>query len=443
MSTESVCGLPRELWWLIFKQMTPVDLTSFSKGDTTFLSLVICFRKEMFTVERALGKFLLYEEMGDYQDLQADTGLLVTGSGVLGFFNHDDMLSDFDTFCNVDQSVCVGTWYLSHGFTFEPSRDQLPCFANEFVRTRELRRNQDHFFAIPFDEDIRDTVYDNVVQIWTFKRGRAEVRLVATDGIPLQGILSVHSTCLMNILTHRAAYCCFPKLTLEEQTTMLIDLCTPFTESQMKTVKDLELRGLSVLYSPSGSVYRGKRSPVNDYVEANTWSLAYTRKLNTCDYFPIGLPTTWAEYITSPEFAPLVGAQLVVLRGQIESGLISSDSAVLLVQELARKKRRKFTLESSYMQLSSIVSVAASAGFNISAAVAQDLFKYIELLNNRFPNLSMSHPVIKTRSHRDTVMRVTFTLQSPAKRVDWNTLKQMASRFAFDNIVLHLHRKFR
>ncbi|KAH7871977.1 uncharacterized protein C8R40DRAFT_515470 [Lentinula edodes] len=349
-NAESMYSMPCELWWLIFKLMSPVDLASFSRCSTMFRELGTCFKEEMYTVQRALGKFLLDVEMGDYQDLQADTGLLVAGSGVLGFFNHDDDLRDYDTFCELSQCGTVGNWYIDRGFEFQPSAVQMSVFANEFTHTLDVQRSQNRVVAIAIDEDVRDCVYDNVVAEWTFKRGCGIVRLLATDGIPLKGLLSVHSTCCMNVLSHRAAYCCFPKLTLEQQATVLIDLCAPFTEPQMKTVKMHQMQGFSVQFKPSGRVvcnaksaltflysrylgdkhcykiplkYLGKRTPMDDYIEANTWSLAYTRKLNTCDYYPIDVPGTRTEYIASTSFASKLETQLIVLRGQIQSGLIT------------------------------------------------------------------------------------------------------------------------
>ncbi|KAJ3878149.1 hypothetical protein F5051DRAFT_238053, partial [Lentinula edodes] len=364
----------------------------------------------------------------------------------------------------------VGAWYISHGFEYVPSGIQLSCFADELIRTLDVQRSQNRVVIVSVDEDVRDYVHDNVLASWTFRRGCGTVRLLATDGIPLKGLLAVNSTCAMNILSHRAAYCCFPKLTLEQRSTVLIDLCAPFTESQMSTVKNHQMQGFSVQFKPSGRTvcnaksamtflysrylgdkhcykipvqYLGKKGLVDDYIEANTWSLAYTRKHNTCDYYPIDVPGTRTEYIASTSFASNLETQLIVLRGYIQSRLISSEAAVLMVQELARRKRRRLADEASYRQLSSILSIAESANFHIDAAVAQDLFEYLDMLNDQFSDLKMSTPIVKIRSRTGPVLRVTFTLQKPVKDFGWMTLKRWAARFAFDNVILHLHRKFR
>ncbi|KAJ3853198.1 hypothetical protein EV368DRAFT_64300 [Lentinula lateritia] len=358
-------GMPRKLWWLVFKKMSPVDLASFSRCSKMFRELGTGFEQEMYTVECALGNFLLDVEMGDFQDLQAETGLLIGGSGVLGFFNHNNALHDYDTFCKLHRCGTVGAWYISHGFEFELSVD--------------VQRLQNGVIAISIDEDVRDYMHDNVLVAWTFKGGRNTRTVV---------FLTSHLN----------------------------------NKSQMKMVKMHQTQGFSVQFKPSGRVvcdvksaltflysrylgdkhcykiplkYIGKRSPVDKYIEANTWSLAYTRKLNTCDYYPINVPGTRTEYIASTSFASKVETQLIVLSRQIQSGLITtedinrSEAAVLMVQELACRKRRRLADEASYMQLLSILSIAESADFPINAAVAQDLFEYLDMLNDHFPSLNM------------------------------------------------------
>ncbi|KAJ3905616.1 hypothetical protein F5879DRAFT_988133 [Lentinula edodes] len=195
MSGENwVCSLPCELWWLIFKQLSPVDLDSFMRSSTMLRELGTCFKDEMYTVQRALGKFLSDVEMGDYQDLQAETGLLVAGPGILGFFNHNDDLRDYDTFCDLGRCRTVGAWYISHGFEYVPSGIQLSCFADELIRTLDVQRSQNRVVIVSVDEDVRDYVHDNVLASWTFRRGCGTVRLLATDGIPLKGLLAVNSS---------------------------------------------------------------------------------------------------------------------------------------------------------------------------------------------------------------------------------------------------------
>ncbi|KAJ4473220.1 hypothetical protein C8R41DRAFT_924185 [Lentinula lateritia] len=190
--------------------------------------------------------------------------------------------------------------------------------------------------------------------------------------------------------------------------------------------------------------YLGKRGPVDDYIEANTWSLAYTRKINTCDYYPIDVPGSPIGYIACPSFASKVKAQLIVLSGQIQSGLITSKSAVLMVQELARRKRRKLADEALFVQLSSILYIAESANFRIDAAVAQDLFEYLDMLNDQFPNLNMSTPSVKNRSRTGSILRVTFSLPKSVKDFGWITLKRWASRMAstIRSVILNVHQDF-
>ncbi|KAJ3845792.1 hypothetical protein EV368DRAFT_90088 [Lentinula lateritia] len=75
-----------------------------------------------------------------------------------------------------------------------------------------------------------------------------EIQLIATRGSPLETILSFHSTCIMNLLTYRAACCLFPQLTLEEKMTLLIDLVSPLIEIQDTAVRKYGMRDFTILH---------------------------------------------------------------------------------------------------------------------------------------------------------------------------------------------------
>ncbi|KAJ3811362.1 hypothetical protein F5876DRAFT_64863 [Lentinula aff. lateritia] len=375
-------GMPRKLWWLVFKKMSPVDLASFSRCSKIFCELGTGFEQEMYTVERALGNFLLDVEMGDFQDLQAETGLLVGGP--------------------------VGAWYISHGFEFEPSGIQFCSFANEFSRTVDVQHLQNGVIAISIDEDVRDYVHDNVLVAWTFKRGQSQMKMVKmhqTQGFSVQFKPSGRAVC---------------------------DVKSALTFLYSRYLGDKHCYKIPLKYI-------GKRSPVNEYIEANTWSLAYTRKLNTCDYYPINVPDTRTEYIASTSFTSKVETQLIVLSRQIQSALIitedinRSEATVLMVQELARRKRRRLADEASYMQLLSILSIAESADFPIDAAVAQDLFEYLDMLNDHFPSLNM---YICVRLMRYLMPSGVLRILVKADFVD-PVFNRMAS--AIHSIILNVH----
>ncbi|KAJ3859084.1 hypothetical protein EV359DRAFT_51361, partial [Lentinula novae-zelandiae] len=159
-------------------------------------------------------------------------GLLVSGSTALSFFNHCSYGGDLDTYCQFETSPMVGEWYLSHGFAFVPSFGQCNNYSADVERVRTLRQDTPQAVALLVDSDIQEYKLNNIAVVWNFRRRSLTTQLIATIGAPLETILSFHSTCIMNIFTHRSAYCLFPQLTLKEKKTLLINIQLPLTKVQ-------------------------------------------------------------------------------------------------------------------------------------------------------------------------------------------------------------------
>ncbi|KAJ3872333.1 hypothetical protein F5051DRAFT_294997, partial [Lentinula edodes] len=179
---------------------------------------------------------------------QAATGLLVSGSTALHFFTRTFYGGDLDTYCQFSYSNTVGHWYLVHGYSFAPAEGQMNDFNADVNRVKAAIEEEPFVVAIPVETDIREYKLNNIAAVWNFKQGSQQIQLIATHMSPLHTIFSFHSTCVMNIFTHNAAYCLFPQLTLERKTTLLVDLEYPLTEIQMNAVKKYIDRGFDVLH---------------------------------------------------------------------------------------------------------------------------------------------------------------------------------------------------
>ncbi|KAJ3845634.1 hypothetical protein EV368DRAFT_6607, partial [Lentinula lateritia] len=177
------------------------------------------------------------------------TGLIVSGSTALKFFTRVDYGGDMDCYCHLPQAITVGLWFIAHGLLYTPVGEQLNDFRADFSRICEHFDDESPAVDIPVQEDIREYKLNNIVSVWNFVRGPLKVQLMATMGSPLTTILSFHSTCVMNILTHDAAYCLFPKLTLEHRASLLIDLTLPMTEVQAAAVNKYSERGFEMMRS--------------------------------------------------------------------------------------------------------------------------------------------------------------------------------------------------
>lgn len=120
----------------------------------------------------------------------------------------------------------------------------------------------------------------------------------------------------MNILTHDAAYCLFPKLTLEHRASLLIDLTLPMTEVQAAAVNKYSERGFEMMPSaptfwtcdPNSALtflrprFIGDRhcykinferltegTAQGSFIEANSWGMAYLRRFNSVTFTDVDI----------------------------------------------------------------------------------------------------------------------------------------------------------
>ncbi|KAH7879664.1 uncharacterized protein C8R40DRAFT_1029990, partial [Lentinula edodes] len=220
------------------------DLLTLSKSCKQTRIDVTNYKKRVFSIKHAYRNFFNMEEIAQFQKLQSSIGLLVSGSIVLEFFNRESYNGDLDAFCNIRYCTIAGEWLISRGYSFQPKENQPLDFNDSF--TQISSNNQTRLTTT--DEDSENYNFNTVAGVWDFMRNTSKIQLIATCGAPLECIFCFHSTCVMNVFTHQAAYCFFSKLTLEDKTTMLIDLQAPLTERQMYPIRKYEHRGFSIMH---------------------------------------------------------------------------------------------------------------------------------------------------------------------------------------------------
>ncbi|KAJ3720686.1 hypothetical protein C8R42DRAFT_538107, partial [Lentinula raphanica] len=166
------------------------------------------------SIYRILSAYFTRDEVDSFRNLQAVTGMVISGSSALQFFNREvydtnDHRSDLDTYCVLSKCDAVGDWLLSHNYEYQPQRNQLPCFADDWKKTQESK-------STSIDTNLESERYPSrtFASVWNFIRDGRTVQVIAVKVSVVESILSFHSTCVMNIITHRAAYCLFAKATL-------------------------------------------------------------------------------------------------------------------------------------------------------------------------------------------------------------------------------------
>ncbi|KAJ3909334.1 hypothetical protein F5879DRAFT_791735, partial [Lentinula edodes] len=321
------------------------DLLSFGKTCKQTRVDVRKYRERVFSIQHAYRNFFNIEEIGEFQNLQSSIGLLVSGSTVLEFFNREIYKGDLDTFCNIQHCKVAGNWLISHAYSYRPKQDQAIDFDSSFSETY----NKETASQIAQDADTDEYQFNTVVGIWNFMRGSSKIQLVATRGAPLKCIFSFHSTCVMNVFTHRAAYCLFSKLTLEEKTTMLIDIQAPLNAREMYPIQKYKNRGFKIMHNPdfrlicdpSSSLsavvprYIGDRHccrvPFHrystttsdiDFLEVNSWVMGYTTRFNTIKVSVLSILGIAVDCVFAPQNLTEMRKQLAAIHNLIRIGAV-------------------------------------------------------------------------------------------------------------------------
>ncbi|KAJ3769057.1 hypothetical protein FB446DRAFT_791761 [Lentinula raphanica] len=126
---------------------------------------VSAFQQRAYSIHRILSAYFTRDEVDSFRNLQAVIGMVISGSSALQFFNREvydtnDHRSDLDTYCVLSKGDAVGDWLLSHNYEYQPQRNQLPCFADDWKKTQEskstsIETNLCCPASYPFDQKIQ------------------------------------------------------------------------------------------------------------------------------------------------------------------------------------------------------------------------------------------------------------------------------------------------
>ncbi|KAJ3894460.1 hypothetical protein GG344DRAFT_74019 [Lentinula edodes] len=323
---KSIPDLPAEIRDEIIAYWDPIVVANFSLCCKLYLSIVSEFSTRHYGVQYAYGKYFTFSEIGQLQDLQANTGLIAYGPTVLNFFTQASHRSPLDTVCQLDHCLSVGLWYIAKEYAYGPEQPQLESFEKDVKRVQELLR-QSRSDNVDEMADFQE-VLSGIVQTWSFYKGSKHVRLVASSGSPLEVVFSLPSTCLMNVFTHRAAYCLFPQMTLVNDVALINTVDVTSTDDQQVHIADFSRLGYTFLKMPSIAMstnpdcalsflcarsvgdrhclvkkfdHYGTADPKPDFIEAHSWNMSYHLNSTSFTYMPLGTNHCKFEYTIAPQ----------------------------------------------------------------------------------------------------------------------------------------------
>ncbi|KJA12934.1 hypothetical protein HYPSUDRAFT_649054 [Hypholoma sublateritium FD-334 SS-4] len=243
----SILDLPATTDDILLDCLPPSDILRYSRTCRYANTVVKSYMKRAFNLNKLLSRFFSPTEIQRFRELQCSTGMLISGSIALQFFErvlYPD--SDLDLYIEHRFSRQVADWLVNIGYNYAPlpGQDNPQSLDEAFHRNPH---NQTHIprIAVLLKDIIFSVQKDYVTSPFVFNFEKQnpyrKIQLISSLLSPLQRILGFHSTCVMNIITHDKAYSFYPRATFDEHYSLV---CRPDVE--VDTLKKYKARGWSM-----------------------------------------------------------------------------------------------------------------------------------------------------------------------------------------------------
>ncbi|KAF9474988.1 hypothetical protein BDN70DRAFT_884268 [Pholiota conissans] len=233
----SILSLPSTTDDLILDRLSAAELFKYARTCKTNYKVVQDYIPRGFQLHKLLAPYFSPEQIMEFRRLQASTGMLISGSTALQFFDRVVYLeSDLDLYVNHSSREEIGRWLTSIGYSFVPQRlnfvshmgqDEtliLATFDDAIAHLEPEPSTWDPWLGHEFLTQ-GGNKYIGAGCLFTFVKGIApnerKIELITSMKSPLERILNFHSTCVMNIITHDRAYSFYPCATFSERRSLV------------------------------------------------------------------------------------------------------------------------------------------------------------------------------------------------------------------------------
>ncbi|PFH52500.1 hypothetical protein AMATHDRAFT_189741 [Amanita thiersii Skay4041] len=275
--------LPPVLFCRIFHWTCPVDLIHYSWTCKSAYAAVQSYNELAFDLNKHLSKYFSEDEVILLRHVLGLTGALISGSTALQLFERVN-------YPESDLDIYVPEVY--RGFVPECLRDIGYRLSG---RPQILGNFQDQADAGLASSESHQR---GILGVYDMKKKQCgTIQLISVNDVPIKVILSFHSTCVMNIITHNAAYSLFPHATFQQHRSLVLK--TPGIKQRHARQKYIE-RGWRMQYriyireilnprsdfhacwrsTSDERCWKIKLNPLQDLpqddVEENHWGISYT-----------------------------------------------------------------------------------------------------------------------------------------------------------------------
>ncbi|KAI0071357.1 hypothetical protein K474DRAFT_1607059 [Panus rudis PR-1116 ss-1] len=223
----------------IFQHWSPSVLLCFRATCRRARNAVEQYIRHHWDVHRFLSRY--FKDPLAFRQLQAETGTLISGSSALQFFDrtfYPD--SDLDLYVPMSYRVEVGNYLMRCGYTYTPSGRQNSDF-HEAVWDSRIANASMHY-VVPGVAGVFN--FTKAITTATSGQEWLKVQIIVSPICPLESVLRFHSTCVMNVISYAAAYCFYPKATLEKRVSLI---CQPRSRTRQQAVDKYGRRGWHML----------------------------------------------------------------------------------------------------------------------------------------------------------------------------------------------------
>ncbi|TDL17060.1 hypothetical protein BD410DRAFT_730555 [Rickenella mellea] len=200
---------------VLLNHCTPATIYRFGRTCKLLRRTTQFYCKRAFDINARLRHFLA-DPVG-FRTLMARTGTIISGSNALQFMGRTVYRhSDLDVYTEQRHSKEVGRWLVEQeGYTFRPHTDQ----PHDFESATETRTDVD-------DPEYKiNSVYSvlDFVSAPLADGSQRTVQVIIAMKSVMECVFEFHSTAVMNVITHCAAYSLYPKGTFEEMRSLVTD----------------------------------------------------------------------------------------------------------------------------------------------------------------------------------------------------------------------------
>ncbi|KAF9056797.1 hypothetical protein BDP27DRAFT_1433524 [Rhodocollybia butyracea] len=350
-------------------------------------------------------------EYSHFQDLQALTGRLISGSIALQYFSREVWDTMLDLYCELGQTVHVGVWLENIGYSYTPASGQAHCFQTEFCQSVVRESNWSEDYA--YDNDPEDYGTNHVTNIWNFIRHQESIQLVSLRSCPLEAILAFDSTTSF-----------FPQSTIAESLDEWSSREYPY--SNMLTASQvLELNSEFYIGTPRfpgddfcytisledfGTIPRRQ-----DTLQVNSFRLQLFRKTNQFSFTRTSLQLTDTHFIIFDELeAAIVTRGMDRYSSCIANGIISVDTALHLIQrEQHHQLRAQYPVTEIMRNVDRLLAAAPAPrkGFHVDGYMASLVFRLFRKILRFYPNAVMDTPYREYRLLGTPAVVATWTVK--------------------------------